>query len=73
MVQHRTRLIAITVLLVIALVGLIVLTATGTSEGTVFGALLGVVGTLIPALTDAGRVQLREGRAPGDPPASSTK
>jgi hypothetical protein len=64
MSSHRLRVIALLVLAAIALIGVIVLIALGIHEGTGFGVLTGVLGTLVPALLDALTVERRR-RDPG--------
>lgn len=64
MASHKVRLAVIAVLTLAALVGVIVLVAMGQTEGTGFGVVTGVLGTLVPALLDASRVEVRR-RDPG--------
>lgn len=47
-----------------ALIGIIVLIALGQADGTGFGVVSGVLGTLVPALVDALAVERRR-RTPG--------
>lgn len=64
MSSHLLRVIVIGVLALAALVGVIVLVALGQAEGTGFGVVTGVLGTLVPALIDASMVEKRR-RTPG--------
>jgi hypothetical protein len=64
MTSHFLRVIVIGVLALAALVGVIVLVAIGQAEGTGFGVVTGVLGTLVPALVDALAVERRR-RTPG--------
>lgn len=66
MASHKIRLTVIAVLTLAALVGVIVLVAQGQAEGTGFGVVAGVLGTLVPALLDASRVEARR-RDPNTP------
>lgn len=59
MPSHQLRFIAILVLAAIALIGMIVFAAMGITEGTAFGVVAGILGTLVPALVDAGAVESR--------------
>lgn len=56
--------IVIGILTLAALIGVIVLVALGQAEGTGFGVISGVLGTLAPALIDALAVERRR-RTPG--------
>lgn len=64
MSSHLLRVLVIAVLALAALIGVIVLIALGRAEGTAFGAITGVLGTLVPALLDAAAVERRR-RTPG--------
>ena len=66
MASHKVRLIVIAVLTLAALVGVIVLVGMGQTDGTGFGVVAGVLGTLLPALLDASRVEARR-RNPATP------
>jgi hypothetical protein len=59
MSSHRLRVFAILSVVLVALIGVIVLVALGVSEGTGFGALLGVLGTATTAFFDALGVERR--------------
>jgi hypothetical protein len=59
MTSHKIRLTVITILAAIALIGVIVLIALGQTEGTGFGIVTGILGTLMPALLDASVVETR--------------
>lgn len=54
----------IAVIALAALIGVIVLVAIGQADGTGFGVVTGVLGTLLPALVDALAVEKRR-RTPG--------
>ena len=69
MASHKVRLVLIAILTLAALVGVIVLVAMGQTEGTGFGIVTGVLGTLVPALLDAARVETRR-RDPRTPAIS---
>lgn len=61
MVEHKTRLILITVMLVVAVISAIIMTSLGQTEGTAFGAVIGLLSTLAPAFFDALGVQKHGG------------
>lgn len=61
MIEHKTRVILITVMLALAVIGLVVMASLGRDEGTTFGALIGLVSALGPAWFDALGVQRRGG------------
>lgn len=65
MSSHLLRVIVIAVLALAALIGVIVLVALGQAEGTGFGVITGILGTLMPALVDALAVERRR-RTPGE-------
>lgn len=64
MPSHLLRVLIIAVLTLAALIGIIVLVALGQAEGTGFGVVAGVLGTLLPALVDSLAVESRR-RTPG--------
>ena len=64
MSSHLLRVLIIAVFALAALIGVIVLVALGQAEGTGFGVVSGVLGTLVPALVDALAVESRR-RTPG--------
>lgn len=59
MSSHRLRLLVIGILTLVALIGVIVLSALGQTEGTAFGIVVGVLTTGIAAFTDASAVEAR--------------
>lgn len=59
MPSHRLRVIIIAVVAVVALIGVIVLTAMGISSGTGFGVVAGVLTLAVPALIDSSAVEAR--------------
>jgi hypothetical protein len=69
MVTHRLRVLIIAIGTALALIAVVVLVALGEGEGTGFGAVVGVLGTLFPALLDSLGEQKRQRRTtiPGDP------
>ncbi len=64
MPQHQLRVILIFVAWLAAVIGLVVLLALGVAEGTGFGVVTGILGTLTPALVDSLAVEQRR-RTPG--------
>lgn len=64
MKTHHLRVIAILLAWLAAVIGLVVLLVQGVTEGTGFGVITGVVGTLTPALVDSLAVERRR-RTPG--------
>jgi hypothetical protein len=68
-IDHKLRVILIAALFAVALIAVVVLVALGQDEGTGFGAVLGVLGTLGPALLDAQSEQKKR-RATVPPPAA---
>jgi len=69
MIPHKTRLFLIAALFALALIAVVVLVALGQDEGTGFGAILGMLGTLAPALLDSKAEQSRRDRTTISPPA----
>lgn len=59
MLEHHTRVILITLMLAVSIIGLVVMSSLGQTEGTVFGALIGLASLLGPAFLDALGVQRR--------------
>jgi hypothetical protein len=53
MVTHKLRVLIIGIGAALALIAVVVLVALGQDEGTGFGVVTGVLGTLIPALVDS--------------------
>jgi len=53
MIEHKTRLILITVMLAVAVISAVIMTSLGQTEGTAFGAVIGLLSTLGPAWFDA--------------------
>lgn len=64
MKDHQIRLLVIAALVIVALIGMIVLSAVNVTSGTGFGAVAGVLTVGVPALLDAARVEARR-RTPG--------
>ena len=59
MLDHRTRVLVITVMLAVSVLGLVIMSSLGVTEGTAFGALIGLASTLAHAFFDALNVQRR--------------
>lgn len=59
MVNHNTRILAITFMLALSIIGIVVMSGLGQTEGTAFGALIGFTSVLAPAFFDALGVQRR--------------
>lgn len=59
MSSHRMRLLFIGILTLVALIGIITLSALGQTEGTAFGIVVGILSTSSAALVDASAVEAR--------------
>lgn len=59
--EHKIRVQVIGACWIAALASLVVMSVNGISEGTGFGVVAGVLGTLTPALVDATRVMRKNG------------
>lgn len=64
MPSHQLRVLVILVAWLAAVIGVVVLLVQGVSEGTGFGAVLGLLSLLTPALVDSLAVERRR-RTPG--------
>lgn len=64
MTSHQFRVIVILLAWAIAFISLIILIVNQVTDGTGFGAVIGILGTLTPALIDSLAVEKRR-RTPG--------
>jgi hypothetical protein len=63
MLPHKLRVLFIAIAFLVALIATVVLIALGKDEGTGFGAVVGILSTLAPALMDSLQEQRSRAKA----------